>query len=169
MRHVGILCLCLIILGSSTVARAQQVVEYSMYDEFGDIMFNAPGKLLKNGEKKSIQHEDDFHLGQDLSKYRYRTDSLESTYSRSRSKEDDVLTTYKKDRYRTDKVWKFRPLDEKKEKKIIKIEEKPARQFQRNQMYRAPMMSPYMPMMPYSPLTPRVPMMPGGMYPYMPY
>ena len=133
MRHVDILCLCLMILGISTVAKAQQVVEYSIYDEFGDIMFNAPGKLVKNGGKKSIQLDDKFHDDQDFSKYRYRTENIESTYNRSLSKEDDVLTTYRKDRYRTDQVWKFRPLDEEKEKKVIKIEDKPVRFFPGNQ------------------------------------
>lgn len=163
------------ILGMSTVAAAQQVAEYSMYDEFGEIMFNAPGKLLKNGGKKAIHMDGDSRPGEDFSNYRYRTDSFESTYNRSYNKEDDVLTAYKKDRYRTDKAWKFRPLDEEKDKKIIKIEDEPARLFQGNQMYRTPAVRPYMPMMPYSPMAPMAPMapmvpvMPGLIYPYMPY
>lgn len=186
MKQLGILCLCLLTMGFSTVATAQQIVEYSMYDEFGDIMFNAPGKLVKNGGYRSFKLDGDFQSDQDLSKYRYRTDASESTYNRTLNRESDVLTTYSNQRYKTNKVWKFRPLDEEKDKKIIKIEDEPAKQTNQGTMmqYRTPMMSPYSPMMmspymspymspmmsPYtSPYMPMVPMMPGLVYPYMSY
>lgn len=166
MKQLGILCLCLMVLGISTVAAAQQIVEYSMYDEFGDIMFNAPGRLVKNGSSKSYKLEDDYQSEQEFSTFRYRTESDESAYNRTLNMESGKLTTYKKNRYKTNQVWKFRPLDEKKEKKIIKIEDEPARQLPRQQMYRAPMTRPYTPYTPYAPM---VPMLPGLMYPYMRY
>ena len=181
MKQLGILCLCLQVLGISTAAAAQQIVEYSMYDEFGDIMFNAPGRLVKNGSHKSFKMDDGYQSEQDISTYRYRTDNEESTFNRTLNMESDVLTTYKKNQYKTNQTWKFRPLDEEKQKKIIIIEDEPARQhpgnqqYPGNQMYRAPMMRPYMPYspmaptMPMSPMMPMAPMMPGLMYPYMPY
>lgn len=180
MKQLGILCLlCLLILGISTAVVAGQVVEYSMYDEFGDIMFNAPGKLTINGKQKSFKLDDALQSDQDLSKYRYRTDDSKSVYSGAQNREEDterdVLTTYSRDRYKTNQVWKFRPLDEEKEKKIIKIEDEPVRTFKANPyygtspVYRSPMRTPMMSPMMSPMMTPMVPIMPGLMYPMMPY
>jgi hypothetical protein len=140
-----------------------------MYDEFGDIMFNAPGRLVLNGGKKSFYLDEDYSSGEDLSNYRYRTDSNGSSYSRNQNRETEVLTTHKKNRYNTNQVWKFRPLEENKEKKIIKIEDEPVGIFPQNpMMYRSPLVAPLAPIRPYAPMMPMVPMMPGQMYPYFP-
>jgi len=173
MTQLGILCLCLLTLSFSTAAISEQIVEYSMYDEFGDIMFNAPGRLVKNGGYKSYRLEEGTQSQDDLSNYRYRTDNNQSIYSGTFNRESDVLTTYKKNHYNTNQAWNFRPLDEKKEKKIIKIEDKPVVPFQAHQMLRS---SPMQYQMPYqmgtpmvTPAMPMVPLMPGLVYPMLPY
>ena len=139
-----------------------------MYDEFGDMMFNAPGQLTINGRGKTLRFDNALQSDQELSKFRYRTDDSKSTYSRTPNRESDserdVLTTYSQNRYRTNQVWKFRPLDEDKEKKIIKIEDEPIRLFKPSPAYQPPMTSPMM-----TPMTPMVPVMPGLMYPATPY
>ena len=182
MKQQGILCLCSLILGISTAVLSQEIVEYSMYDEFGDIMLNAPGRLVIKEKKQPVfRFEEDLQSDQDLSKYRYRTDDSTSNYNRNQSKESesDVLTSYKKKSYETNQVWKFRPLDEDKEKKVIKIEDKPVKLFQQAPTYRQPGMTPYMSpyrspytspyMSPYMPMVPMMPLMPGQVYPMMPY
>jgi len=153
MRQIGILCPCLLILISAASAVSQEIVEYSMYDEFGDIMFNAPGRLVKNGRSgtRQLELDEDFIPGKDFSayRYRYRTDD---NYGSANTKERESLTTYRKNPYKTNQVWKFRPLDEKKAQKIIKIEDEPVVPFQ-----------------PYRYYQPQFRMMPGLFPPILPY
>jgi len=182
-RQTGIICPRLLILTILTSAvEAEQIVEFSIYDEFGDIMRNSPGMLVQNDRFKAVDIEQDTDANRELGQFRYRTDSFNN-------RENNNLTSYGNNQFGAAKpVWKFRPLDEEKEKKVIKIDEKPVRRFQQpwsqqpqqqqqpqpqpwsqSQYYRpyspytmTPM--PIAPVMPMMPITP--PISPGMMYRY---
>lgn len=127
MRQLGIICLCSLLLETTALAASEaEIVEYSMYDEFGDIMFNAPGQLVRDPGKTTFDLEDALRSDQDISRYRYRSDAADDSFSRTQNQQSEALTTYSKNRYNTNQVWKFRPLEDEKEKTIIKIEDEPA-------------------------------------------
>jgi hypothetical protein len=108
----------------TSAVEAQQIVEFSIYDEFGDIMRNSPGMLVENDRFNRVELDQDTDLSQELDQFRYRSDRLHN-------REENNLTSYGNNRFGAAKqVWKFRPLDEEKEKKVIKIDEKPVRDFQ---------------------------------------
>lgn len=177
-RQTGIVCPCLLILTILTSAvEAQQIVEFSIYDEFGDIMHNSPGMLVQNDRFKRVEIEQGTNSSQELHQYRYRSDRFDN-------RESNNLTSYKNNQFGAAKpVWKFRPLDEEKEKKVIKIDEKPVRRFQQPQPQ--PQLQPwsqpqyYRPYSPYTmtpvptaPVMPMAPLMSPGMmyrYPLYPY
>ncbi len=145
----------LLLTFTGSLAQSREIVEFSIYDEFGDIMFNGPGELVLNGRRGSFRFEDDIELGKNLDNYRYRLDTYESAYRQGQ----EALTTYRKNHLQQ-KVWKFRPLEDKKDKKIIKIEDPPSAPYQGG--YMMPPMSPMVPMMPG--LQPGL-TTPGWMYP----
>ena len=157
----------------TSAVEAQQIVEFSIYDEFGDIMRNSPGMLVQNDRFKTVEIEQDTNASQELDQFRYRSD-------RFQNREKNNLTSYGNNQFGAAKpVWKFRPLDEEKEKKVIKIEDKPVRRFQQPQSqiqpdyYRYRPYSPYtMTPMPIAPVMPIAPLMSPGMmyrYPLYPY
>jgi len=119
MKRNGILLPGLLIWNlTASALYAKEIVEFSIYDEFGDIMFSGPGKLVVNDNKGAFYLEDEDHSEIDLDNFRYRRDTYESAYKQGR----EALTTYRKNHIQK-KVWKFRPLEKEKDKKIIKIEE----------------------------------------------
>ncbi len=155
MKQIGGLCPCLLILMLTTTSvQSREIVKFSIYDEFGDIMFDSPGKLVLNGKKGSLQLDDEDQSDVDFDKYRYRTDTYESAYEQGQK----ALTTYRKNHYQK-KVWNFRPLDKDK-KTIIKIEDSPIPAVQQPMFYGSPMMMPG---------TASPGMLPGMNYPAMNY
>jgi hypothetical protein len=143
MKQIGRLWpYLLILMVTTTSVRSREVVSFSIYDEFGDIMFNAPGKIVLNGQANQLQIDTADQPDVDLEKFRYRTDTYESAYQQGM----EALSSYRKKQYQK-KVWKFRPLEEDK-KTIIKIDEPqvpgavtPGKQ-QEQAVVQPPMMSP---------------------------
>jgi hypothetical protein len=130
------------------IAATQEIIEYSMYDEFGSIMFSGPGQLVKNGRYAYQPPETEVEPEASPYRYRWSSEPVES---------EAEMTFRPGKRYgRQQQVWKFRPREEKKEKKIIKIEDPPVApvfrqpQYQHYQ-YRAPMLSPPGIFIPYIP------------------
>lgn len=174
MRRKGILCpglLTLII--SSTAANAEQIVEFSMYDAFGDIMFNSPGQLVRNQRSQKLELEEPIDQETSLDKYRYRDHQYLSTkkplrYPSAGTGDNRNSLTSKKFRAGKQQEWKFRPLDDDK-KQVIKIEDEPVQKMLRPQAnrsaqaYQPSSVSPYMPAMPM-PMVPMMPMAPGMPY-----
>lgn len=146
------MCPCLLLMAISTSAFTQEIREYSMYEEFGDIMFNAPGRLVKNGKFRGIGIDDDYSGSSDTEQFRYRGDGRDSSTFSIDDREFRVNTGVKKQANKSRQVWKFRPLDEENRKQVIKIEEDPVKPFRNNRYYRPPMM-----------------MMPGYYFPVVPY
>ncbi len=187
-RQLGILCPGLLTLMISVSVDAQQIVEYSMYDEFGDIMFESLEHLVQNrkfGEFDLESSQNDVEI--DQFRYRSKQDSLELTLpGKKKYNSLEYLTNRNKARSSRPE-WKFRPLDEKKDKKIVIIEEKPVENLlqQPQQSQQSGQLGQqlqqgfygsgygtgygtgygygmgYMPMMPISPMMPMYPMVPG--------
>ncbi len=84
-------------------------------------MRNSPGMLVEADRSKPVEIEDDINASWELEKFRYRSD-------RFLDRETNNLTSYRNNQFGAAKpVWKFRPLDEDKDKKVIKIEDQPVR------------------------------------------
>ena len=183
-RQLGIVCPGLLTLMISVSVNAQQIVEYSMYDEFGDIMFESLEHLVQNrkfGEFDLERSQDEIEI--DQFRYRSTQDSLELTLP-GKKKYNSIEYLTNRNKARSAKPeWKFRPLDEEKDKKIVIIEEKPVDNLlQQPQPTQQPQQgfygngygtgygfgSGYMPIMPLSPVMPIYPMVPGYSYPYWP-
>lgn len=107
----------------TTGAEAHQVVEYSIYDEFGDIMHNSPGMLVQNGQYPGIEIEQAANANLEIEQFRYHS-------GRFNQVKKNNLTSYVNNQYGEKPVWKFRPLDKDKDKKIIIVEDKPVRRLQ---------------------------------------
>ena len=150
-------------------------------------MHNSPGMLVQNDRIKVVEIEKDTNADWELEQFRYRSD-------RFQNREENNLTSYGNNQFGAAKpVWKFRPLDEDKERKVIKIDDKPVRRMQEPQpqiqqqhiqpqlqtqpqlqmqpQYYRPYYSPYTmtpmpiaPVMPYMPIAPL--MWPGMMNQY---
>jgi len=120
MKQIGSFCPCLLILMLTTTSvQSREIVTFSIYDEFGDIMSNNSGQLTLNRSMQSLPIDDEDLDSVDFENFRYRKNTYESAYMQGK----EALTTYNKKHYQK-KVWKFRPL-EKDKKDIIKIEEPP--------------------------------------------
>ncbi len=133
-------------------------------------MRNSPGMLVQNDRYKMIEIDQDTSSNGELEHFRYRLD-------RCCKEEKNNLTSYGNNRYGAKPVWKFRPLDDEKQKKVIKIEDKPVRRLQQPQQQSQLQPQYYRPYSPYTmtpmPMTPMVPVMPvaplmspGMMYQY---
>ena len=140
MRQSGKICLYLLMLLFSRIAASGEIVEYSMYDEFGPIMFSGPGQLVKNGRYTAYQTD---NQADQTMPYRYRWgESAEYGHSQGFAPGR---------RGQQQQVWKFRPRDEKKEKKIIKIEDPEVLPVFRYPQRRSPMLNPPGVFIPYLP------------------
>jgi len=180
-RQLGIVCPGLLTLMISVSVNAQQIVDYSMYDEFGDIMFESLEHLVQNrkfGEFELERSQDEVEI--DQFRYRSAQGSLELTLP-GKKKYNSIEYLTNRNKVRSAKPeWKFRPLEKEKDKKIVIIEEKPVQNLlqqpqpaqQQQGFYGNGYGSGYgygmgyTPMMPITPIMPMYPMVPGYGNPY---
>lgn len=143
MRCSGKICLCVLMLTLSRAAFTDEIVEYSMYDEFGSLMFNAPGRLVQN-DRRTYRFNDDSNNESESSSFRYH-------FGVPETREETRTYSFQSGKNKQQRVWKFRPRDEKKAKKIIKIEDQPVVPVFRYPRYRPSMLEPPSMFMPYLP------------------
>ncbi len=145
MRPLGVICPCLLAMTMVFPVSAGEVIGYSMYSEFGDIMKgNDLAKLIR---PKTVA------ASNDLSTYRVKVGKSSASENASACRPQNTNQA---------KVWKFRPLEDKKNKKIIKIEDKPV-----VPLYRYGRRPTYGGFGAYGPMPPV--MAPGMLYPGLPY
>lgn len=115
----------------ATSVGAHELQGFSMYDEFGDIMRNNPNHIV---QQSSIQNMNVEATGPELSQYQFRPESLKGLNLASPRGHTNSLTSSTKNPFsQQQQVWKFRPLDEDKQKQVIKIEDIPVPSFKPQQ------------------------------------